>query len=206
MNDTIRHQKSLIRKTVLARRNALSAAERMSKSNRIKETLFGLPQFQNAGLILFYVAFGSEVQTEAMIREAGAAGKIIAVPVTDRAHKCLQLCRIDDFDQDLAPGTWGILEPKPECRRQVAGHEIDMIITPGIAFSLHGWRIGYGGGYYDRLLREHKKPAIALAFELQIVENDLPHNPEKDVPVNFIVTEERVISCSPSLNIMERWI
>lgn len=198
MNNTIRHQKAFIRNTVLAQRDALSAAERMSKSNRIKETLFSLPQFQNAGLILFYVAFGSEVQTEAMIREASAAGKIIAVPVTDRVHKSLLLCRLDYFDQDLAPGTWGILEPKPECRRPIAGHEIDIVITPGIAFSLHGWRIGYGGGYYDRLLREYRKPAIALAFELQVVENDLPHDPGKDAPVDYIVTEERVINCGPS--------
>ncbi len=206
MDDTIRHRKALIRNAMLAQRNALSAADRKSKSHCIKETLFGFPPFQNAVRILFYVSFGSEVQTEAMIREAGAAGKIIAVPVTDREHRTLHLSLLDDFDRDLAPGTWGILEPRPECRRPVAGDDIDLVITPGIAFSLSGWRIGYGGGYYDRLLRDYKKPAVALAFELQIIENNLPHNPDKDVPVDYIITEERIIMCKPLLYTATRMI
>ena len=68
------------------------------------------------------------------------------------------------------------------------------MIAPGAVFSANGNRIGYGGGFYDRLLRESGKKACALAFEMQIL-SDIPNNPEKDVPVDYILTENRVIIC-----------
>ena len=195
MDDNIRQHKAFIRETMRALRDALDPEERAAKSLLIKSNLFSLPEIMSASSLMFYVSFRSEVRTEPMIRHALSLGKQVIVPITDLKNKRLQLSQIKDFDEDLAPGTWGILEPKPGKIRPVAYSDIDVVVTPGLAFSEQGWRIGYGGGFYDRLLRESKIKAYALAFEIQIISGDIPHNPERDVPVDYIVTEKRVIVC-----------
>ncbi|MCX5903284.1 MAG: 5-formyltetrahydrofolate cyclo-ligase [Proteobacteria bacterium] len=195
MKESIGRQKAVIRQVILQLRDALDTQERASNSRLIKESLFKLPQFIAARSVMFYVSFRSEVETHAMIREALASGKTIFVPVTDMKNKRLALSRLEDFDRDLAPGIWGIPEPPQEKIRPVAYHDIDLVIAPGAAFFANGNRIGYGGGFFDRLLRESKKSAVALAFEMQIL-NNIPHDPERDVPVDYIITERRVITCA----------
>ena len=194
MHESIGRQKAVIRQFILQLRDALDPQERASHSLLIKESLFKLPQFLAARSVMFYVSFRSEVETHDMIREALASGKTVVVPVTDMKNKRLALSRLEDFDEDLAPGIWGIPEPPQEKIRPIAYHDIDLVIAPGAAFSANGNRIGYGGGFYDRLLRESGKKACALAFEMQIL-SDIPNNPEQDVPVDYILTENRVIIC-----------
>jgi len=195
MRESIGRQKAVIRQVILQLRDALDPQERASHSLLIKESLFKLPQFLSARTVMFYVSFRSEVETHDMIREALASGKTVVVPVTDMKNKRLALSRLEDFDNDLAPGIWGIPEPPQEKIRPIPYHDIDLVIAPGAAFSANGNRIGYGGGFYDRLLRDSGKKACALAFEMQIL-SDIPNNPEKDVPVDYILTENRVIICS----------
>lgn len=194
MKESIGRQKAVIRQVILQLRDALDPQERASHSLLIKESLFKLPQFLAARTVMFYVSFRSEVETHDMIREALASGKAVVVPVTDMKNKRLALSRLEDFDRDLAPGIWGIPEPLQEKIRPIPYHDIDLVIAPGAAFSANGNRIGYGGGFYDRLLRESGKKACALAFEMQIL-SDIPNNPEQDVPVDYILTENRVIIC-----------
>ncbi len=195
MPDTLRKQKTAIRKEILNKRDALDPAVRASKSLLIQTALFTLPEIVASSCIMFYVSFRSEVQTETMIKHALAIGKTVIVPVTDLKNKRLVLSRLENYDEDLAPGTWGILEPRPEKVRPASYADIDSVIAPGAAFTEDGWRIGYGGGFFDRLLRESKKKAIALAFEMQILDA-VPHDPERDVPVNYVITERRVITCA----------
>jgi 5-formyltetrahydrofolate cyclo-ligase len=194
MTESMRRQKAAIRKDILDLRDALAPEERLSHSLVIQESLFQHPRYRAARSVMFYVSFRSEVETHAMIRQALASGKTVVVPITDMRNRRLSLSRLEDFDNDLAPGTWGILEPKQEKIRPVSYHEVDLVIAPGAAFSEKGWRIGYGGGFYDRLLRESGKNACALAFEMQIV-RDIPHDPQQDVPVNYIISEKRIVSC-----------
>ena len=194
MKESIGRQKAVIRQVILQLRDALDPQERAAHSLLIKESLFKLPQFLAARTVMFYVSFRSEVETHDMIREALASGKTVVVPVADMKKKRLALSRLEDFDNDLAPGIWGIPEPLQEKIRPIAYHDIDLVIAPGAAFSANGNRIGYGGGFYDRLLRESGKKACALAFEMQIL-SDIPNNPEQDVPVDYILTENRVIIC-----------
>jgi 5-formyltetrahydrofolate cyclo-ligase len=148
----------------------------------------------SASSLMFYVAFRSEVQTEPMIKHALSLGKQVIVPITDMKNKRLLLSQIKDLDEDLAPGTWGIREPKPGKVRPVAFSDIDVVVTPGLAFSEQGWRIGYGGGFYDRLLSESQKKAYALSFEMQMLP-EIPFIAGQDVRVNCIVTEKRIIMC-----------
>ncbi len=196
MPEDVRNKKKELRKKILALRDTLSLEERGKNSKSIHSRLFFLPEFVTARTLAFYVSFKSEVLTGTMIREALSLGKAVVVPITDLANRRLKLSRIVDYTADLAPGTWGILEPKPECIRPVALEEIDLVIVPGAVFDQKGYRIGYGGGFYDSLLKsvQERRPSVALAFELQMVE-EVPVESGHDEPVDIIITEERVIRC-----------
>ena len=196
MNEDCTGEKKALRKKILALRDALSIEERQSKSKAIKDRLFSLPQFIAARSVALFVSFRSEVLTESIIRQALSLSKVIAVPITDRVRKQLLLSRIVDYTADLAPGTWGILEPKPGSIRPLALDEVDLVIAPGVAFDRKGRRIGYGGGFYDGLLRAlpARKPVVSLAFALQIIDT-VPFDLAHDEPVDIIITEAGVIYC-----------
>jgi 5-formyltetrahydrofolate cyclo-ligase len=128
-----------------------------------------------------------------MIKEALKLGKMIAVPIVEK-EKTLSLSELKDFENELEVGKFGILEPKLEYRRRVNLEEVELVIVPGIAFDKNGNRIGYGGGYYDYLLKKMKDVSfIGLAYELQIV-TQIPIE-EKDISVHKIITEDRIIKC-----------
>lgn len=192
------NEKKIIREKFKSLRMHLSREEVLSKSNQIKKSLFELPEFEKAKTIAFYVAkqASREVETEEMIKESLKMGKRVLVPVVNKVSRKIIYSELRNYDSELAPGAFDILEPKPSCRRPVPAHESDLVLVPGVAFDLHGHRLGYGGAYYDRLLREvsSTKPLVrfvGLAYELQVVEK-LP-NTFRDVPVNILVTEKRVL-------------
>ena len=185
--------KEEIRKRILSLRDSQTEEEMRSKSELIQKRLFNLPEFKKAKTIMFYVATRSEVRTEQMIKVALKQGERVVVPISDVKNRKLILSELKDFDE-LEPGTFNILEPKKEFIRRVSPEEIDLVITPGIAFDKDGDRIGYGMGFYDNFLSSLKKriPVVGLAYELQMVD-DIPVN-DKDVTVDKIVTEERIIN------------
>lgn len=185
--------KSQLRKELLLRRDSLKEEERERKSQMIKERLFLLPEFQAATFILFYVAFKSEVKTEGIIKEAIHSGKRVALPVVDRKGKRLLISELKDFDLELSAGYLGIPEHKERFFRPTALNALDIAIIPGIGFDGRGFRLGYGGGFYDRLLSEavSKISSIGLAYEIQIVP-EIPGGPH-DIRVDKIITEDRVI-------------
>lgn len=179
--------KKELRKKVLAARDKLLPRQRAAKSREIEERLFSLPEFKAARTVMFFASFRSEVDTGPMIRRALTFGKRVVLPKVTGAE--LALHEIADFDNDVAPGAWGI--PEPDESRPVMLDELDMIIVPGAAFDEQGNRLGYGAGFYDKLLPVFRKTTVALAFELQIV----PSVPAEihDIPIQKIVTDRRVI-------------
>ncbi len=183
-------KKERIRREILLKRNSLSREELEEKSQRIKEKLFGLKEFKAANFILFYVSKGSEVKTLGMIQEALSKNKRVAVPITLKERKELLFSEISALSE-LEIGSFGVLEPKEEYRRLVNSGTIDLVVVPGIAFGPCGHRLGYGGGYFDRVLSKMEVTSIGLAFEIQIVDK-LPYN-ERDMPVNKIITEEQIL-------------
>jgi 5-formyltetrahydrofolate cyclo-ligase len=169
--------------------------EALAKSAQIQDILFELPEFGRAKTVSFYVTKpgSGEVDTEQMIKASLRMGKRVFLPVVERTARKLALSELRDFEAELAPGAFNVPEPKPEYRRPVQARECDLIIVPGIAFDLHGHRLGFGGGYYDRLLREIASlrlgiPFVGLAYELQVVDS-LPHTGH-DVAVHILVTEK----------------
>jgi 5-formyltetrahydrofolate cyclo-ligase len=192
------NEKKTARKKFKSLRMRLSKEEVSTKSAQIKKLLFGLSEFTMAKTIAFYVAkqTNREVETEEMIKESLTAGKRVLAPVVDKAAGEISFSELRDYDSELAPGAFDILEPKPSCRRLVPATESDLMIVPALVFDLRGHRLGYGGGYYDRLLRELAStkpslPFVGLAYELQVVDK-LPKT-SRDVPVNILVTEKRVL-------------
>ncbi len=179
-----------MRKKALAARDSLSPAQRSLKSRQIEERLFSLPEFKSAHAVMFFASFRSEVDTIPMIRRALGDGKRVILPKVI-GHE-LELFEIRNIDSDVSPGAWGI--PEPCGSAPVKLDEVDVIIVPGAAFDERGNRLGYGAGFYDKLLSTFKKLTVAVAFDIQIV----PAVPAAahDVPVQKIATETRVIETS----------
>lgn len=177
--------KHSLRKSILEKRNSLSQKEVIRLSAQIKERLFSTKEYLSAKTVMFYVSFNNEVYTHDMIVESFNK-KIVFVPKILKGDIVPHL--IKSFDE-LAHGTHKILEPKTD--NIFDRDKIDLIIVPAIAFDLHGHRIGYGKGYYDRFLKTVKAYKIGLAFDLQIIEK-VPNHPD-DVPVDKVISEKRVI-------------
>jgi 5-formyltetrahydrofolate cyclo-ligase len=186
--------KAAIRRAVLTRRDELPSSLRAAHDASIHRLLFSLPEFSAATAILLFASFRSEVSTETIIPSALAAGKRVIVPRVDRSMKELILFEISGGHQ-LTAGYMGIPEPEESVAERADDCPLDLVIMPGAAFDTRGNRIGYGGGYYDRLIpRLAGAPLrIALAYEAQIVAS-VPAEPH-DISVQVIVTESRIIDC-----------
>lgn len=187
--------KAHIRSRVLAARNGLSPEERSTQSRQIAERIVGMMAFRHARVVMAYNTFGSEVHTDAFIRVVREGGKRLVLPRIDRGRDCLALYQVDG-EHALKAGVWGIREPDPVLCAPVSPGELDFVLTPGVAFDRRGGRIGYGKGYYDRLLasclEEGGRPwTVAGAFDVQLV--DAVPLEEHDVPVHAVATASECI-------------
>ena len=182
--------KRTLRKEKLKWRGSLSDQEARRWSELIAEAVRNLSEYRDAKTILFYVsAKPNEVDTHALIREALDSGVRTLVPVTDFDRNKLTISELMAMDE-LERVRFGLLEPRADSIRPVDPHCTDIIVVPGVAFDMKCRRVGFGGGYYDRLLSEYDAFSIALGYEGQIVER-VPTG-EYDMPVDTIVTESRI--------------
>lgn len=191
-------QKKELRRRIIECRDRLTPTEITAKSILIAGQLYGLPAYEKAERIMFFVSFGSEVATRSMVEESIYHGKTVLVPKAVPKTRELIPSRLFNWHDDLAPGFYGIPEPHQAALRPQSPSTIDLLIVPGVAFDLKGNRLGYGGGYYDRffpLLREDV-PLVALVFDCQI-RNEVPVD-EWDRRVDYIITEKRIIDASSS--------
>jgi len=183
-----------LRNQTLAARDRLSEVQQHAKSIVICNTLLSLDTLKYAQNIFIYVNFRSEVETLQCLKTLLEAGKQVTVPLTRVKEKRLDIIELINPDADLLPGYCGIPEPREDlvASRRRGATQLDVIVLPGSVFDLRGGRFGYGGGYYDRLLSQvPQAKRVALAFELQIVD-ELPLQ-EHDEILDCIVTEKRTI-------------
>ena len=190
----ITKDKAETRRLALSGRDGLDSDSRQEKDRLIASKLLGLAEYQQAETVLFYVSFRSEVGTVPLIEHALKQGKQVAVPKVFHEIRRLGLYRITSTDE-LVAGYHGIYEPPAAADREVDTGSIDIIAIPGVAFDASGCRVGYGGGYYDRLLKTvpSRTMRVALAYKTQIMER-VPVEPH-DQRVSKIVTENGVITC-----------
>ena len=189
-------EKSAIRKAILESRNRLSAGEAEEKSRLIISRLMMLDEYTKSTVVMCYMSFGNEVQTGALVECILSEGKRVAIPLVvgiPGGKREMMACEIRDTASELEPGTYGILEPRKDSAVILNPLEIDLVVVPGVAFDINRNRIGYGAGFFDRFLKSTGSSCkkIALAYEMQVLEQ-IPAE-EHDIPVDMIITEERII-------------
>ncbi len=184
--------KRFARAAARAARRALSTEAHRDASARIQERVAALPQYRNATALLGYAAVGDEVDTWPLLRAAWAEGRDLYLPyLTDTGMAWAGVTE----ESALLPGRHGIREPAADRRTEATIPAGAVVLTPCLLFNIRGYRLGYGGGYFDRFLAGFKGLSIALAFDLQ-EHAALPVEPH-DQRVHLVVTESRTISCRP---------
>lgn len=139
-----------------------------------------------------YASFSSEFETGDFFADALARGKTLVLPRVERDSRVLELYAVRDPARQLIAGVWGIRQPRADLCPAVPASQLDFVLVPGLAFTRHCQRLGYGGGYYDGFIRglSRRPPLVAAAFSVQI----LPALPvsERDQYVDCVVTEDAV--------------
>jgi len=188
--------KQALRQRIIAAREKLPASERQRLSRAIIQSVCELTAYRQARTVLGYLNFGSELASELFVQQALADGKRVLLPRVNRASMHLDLYQVRDIQNDVAPGFMGIREPVAErCIKEDAPGTVDFILLPGVAFTPEGVRLGYGGGFYDKLLAHmpHRPTLVAGAFSLQVVQ-EIPQE-ITDRKVDWLVTEDGTICC-----------
>lgn len=188
--------KTSLRKKVLSFRDTLTPEELAQKSGAIWERLTQITAYSNATFPMFYANFKSEVITKQTIKERLKKKLPVVLPKTVIGERRLIPYLIKNWETDIVPGAYGILEPNPNTAERIAPDSIDVVIVPGSVFDKRCGRHGYGGGYYDRFLSEEAKGAIriGLAFSIQVMEK-IPLDPH-DQKMDIIVSEDETIQCN----------
>ncbi|WP_214820254.1 MULTISPECIES: 5-formyltetrahydrofolate cyclo-ligase [unclassified Exiguobacterium] len=156
----------------------------------IHHRLFATEIWKESQTVAVTSSLPLEIDTSPIIHEAFEAGKTVCVPkVTEQGLTFHIIHSVDD----LETGVMNILEPTTPPTTKT----IDLCLVPGRVFDRSGYRIGWGGGYYDRFLRTYEGETVSLAYSVQLVDQ-VPTEPH-DLPVQWIVTEKEMIQCSPFL-------
>jgi 5-formyltetrahydrofolate cyclo-ligase len=171
-------------------RAALSANECKLLSGEILNRLRKHPALSAAACVFSYVAFGREVDTRPLLAELVDSGKLVVAPGKDRrldTTRCFHFLRANDpillaeKPEIETPDTCDVLDLR----------DVDVFLVPGIVWDERGYRIGFGGGYFDKLLvqRRPDSVAIGLAYEFQVLPS--LHPDPWDQPVDYLITEKR---------------
>jgi len=187
--------KAALRSHYLALRAEAHARFGASEQAELERILLSLPAFATARTLMLYASMRDEVPTHALIKRLLAAGRRVALPVAHAHDKSLTLACLSSPD-DLKPALYGVPEPKAEGRQACPSSSVDVALIPGLAFDMAGHRLGHGLGYYDRFLPSLSCPLIGLAYDAQISATALPREAH-DHPVDYVVSEKRVVVCVP---------
>lgn len=184
--------KEALRKRVAALRRSLVAQTRADYAAKMVELLVAQPAFVAARTVLAYSALRFEIDPRAAVERAWALGKTVALPRTLSETRALSLHAYHPGDA-LLEGGFVIQEPLPSAP-QVDDQSVDLVLVPGLAFDARGHRLGFGQGFYDRVLpRLTRAVRVGLCYELSLLV-EVPNAPH-DAPVDFVITEKRVIAC-----------
>lgn len=198
---TTQTMKQGLRQSIIAARQKMAADERAEYSRGITLRILNLPSYKESGTVLGYMSFGAEFSSAAWVQQALRDGKQVLLPRVNSTTKQLELFQVVNLQQDVAPGKWDIPEPlSARCRKVDDLERVDFILLPGVAFGRDGSRLGYGGGFYDKLLARiapdsgNRQPAlVAATFSMQLVK-EVPQE-ATDRKVAWLITEDEVIDC-----------
>ncbi|ARJ37418.1 5-formyltetrahydrofolate cyclo-ligase [Sporosarcina sp. P21c] len=185
-------EKQHLRKQVIQQLHQLTPSDHERKSAIIVEKVLASDEFKYAKTIGITLSRFPEVDTHRLIEIAWQSGKRVAIPRCISSTREMDFRLIDSFDQTEVV-YMDLKEPKIEVTESINPQEIDLQIVPGVVYSETGYRIGFGGGYYDRYLINFPFETISLAFDCQIRHN-IAREPH-DIPVSYIYTDEHIIDC-----------
>ena len=185
----LKRAKRAVRRRVLATRDEMPVSEREDRSARIAERVMSLPEVGRASTVMAFWAFGSEPDTAPLIAALHALGVRVALPKIVEGD--LQLRAFVPGDP-VTMTSFGAGEPVDG--EVIDPSEIDVVVTPAVAFDRSGRRVGYGGGFYDRFLPKTRPDSarIGIGFDVQLVDDDLP-NGHFDLRVDAVVTDAGVV-------------
>lgn len=180
-----------IRKEKIGALKELNGTNKQEAEENIYSNLFRSRYWQQASTIALTMAQGFELNTIPIVEEAWRMKKTIVMP---RAKKN----RVMDFvvyneNTPMMTSAFGLLEPDPALQ-PIAKEAIDLVVVPGLAFSKDGYRIGFGGGYYDRFLADFSGIKMALVLKEQQIDFWKPES--FDIPMDTLITEEEIILTS----------
>ncbi len=184
------YDKNELRAQMKEKRKNLTHSEIEEKSARICSFVTGSDVYKRAECVCVYMAAFNEPRTMGIIQKAISDGKRVCVPITDIESGTLTLSYITGLS-DLKRGAYGIYEPTVICAADSS--DVDLILVPGIAFDSTGNRIGFGKGFYDKLLCGCGAVKAGICYDFQICP---PINKDiYDVPMDIIITEEGIRLC-----------
>lgn len=182
----IRAYKNSLRDKAKAMRRGMDPEEKAQMDRQIIDRICSLYQYREAQTLLCYVSKPIEVDTIPLIQRALADGKQVACPRCVEGTRQMEFYRIHSLD-DLEKCTFGVLEPKvPGCEK-LTDFTGSLCIVPALMYDLKGYRLGYGGGYYDRFLSGYDGYKIGITYRRNILR--FLHYGRYDIPVDMIVTE-----------------
>jgi 5-formyltetrahydrofolate cyclo-ligase len=163
------------------------------KSRKIHQALFSSAEWKKAHIVGVTVSRVPEVDTIPIIEQAWLEKKLVAVPKCQPRDKSMKFYLLKKFDE-LETVYFGLREPDPTRTRPCEKSAMDLILVPGLVFDKKGYRIGFGGGYYDRFLTDYNGTTVSLAFKEQVKE-ELEHE-TFDIPVSKIMTDDTTYDCT----------
>ncbi|MDH4227587.1 MAG: 5-formyltetrahydrofolate cyclo-ligase [Deltaproteobacteria bacterium] len=184
-----REKKETLRAKLGAARKAMLLSDVRALSRAITRAFLVLPEYAGAGRIALYSGVMNEVSTKELFEAAIKDGKEVFYPRTEKRGG-ITFCRVGSLDE-LVSGRYGIAEPAPGMPG-IEASKLDCAVVPGLVFDELGARVGYGLGYYDAALKGADCIKAALAYDFQVVSEDIGLEPH-DVRLDVIVTEKRVV-------------
>lgn len=182
--------KKEIRKEMIAAFAQIDKEKHGEISRQLQERLFQSGLWQNAETIAVYLSMGDEWDTRKIVEQAFLDGKKVSVPKTIPDTKELIFYELTSPTQTVQ-GNFGLEEPDVAITKPVDKDAIELLIVPGLAFTQNGYRVGFGGGYYDRYLTDFIHPTASLVYTNQFIDT-FPIEPF-DIPVNYLITEKGII-------------
>lgn len=186
-----KEEKKILRNKILSIRDSLNRNEKEIMDNEIFNKLKNTELYKNARNIFIYISFSNEINTINIIKKALEDKKDVFIPKIYKTNKSMKAIKLNSFD-DLKKNSMGILEPIDDSK-YIEKENIDLIVVPGVVFDKDCNRIGYGGGYYDRYLKDiaYKNNKVVLAYDLQVI--DKIESEEHDIKVDYIITNTKII-------------
>ena len=197
MNDAERPRKSEIRTQMRTRLAKMNPSERHDAAAAACRQLATLEIFRHSGVVMLYMPLADELDLTPIAISCFQAGKTVCVPRVDWKRRDMEPVEVTSFDDHVMDtDSHGLRTPRGGA--PLPANLIDLVVVPGLAFDTHGFRLGRGGGYYDRFLARLRRSAtsVGLVFDIQIIDS-VPVD-DRDVTVDIIVTDRRVTRANGS--------